>query len=75
MTHGCGYSIKFPYISFISDYGSDIESLSTSLEVTFHVLVDLNAWNWDENSTLSIRFGDPNIGGWEVNTEDLELIK
>lgn len=37
----------------------------TSVNVTFHVLVHLSAWNWNDDSLMTIRFGDPRLGGWD----------
>ena len=46
--------------------GPDVAELnSTSVNVTFHVLVQLSAWNWNDDSLMSIRFGDPRLGGWD----------
>ena len=38
--------------------------LDSSLSVTFHAIVPLSAWNWNDNSLMTIRFGDPKLSGW-----------
>jgi hypothetical protein len=38
-----------------------------SLEVTFHVLVPKNVWNWDNTckSHMHMQFGHPKLGEWK----------
>lgn len=35
-----------------------------SIDVTFHVLVPLEAWNWNTNSHIHIQFGHWKLGNW-----------
>jgi len=36
-----------------------------SIDVTFHVLVPLEAWNWDTKSCILIQFGHQRLGNWK----------
>lgn len=36
-----------------------------SINVTFHVLVPLEAWNWNTNSHIHIQFGHWKLGNWK----------
>ena len=39
--------------------------MDLSVNVTFHALVPLSAWSWnDHHSLMTIRFGDPKLSGW-----------
>lgn len=35
-----------------------------SLEVTFHVLLPTEVWNWGKKSHIHMRFGHPRLGEW-----------
>ena len=52
---------------------SDQGLAMTNVSVTFHVLVQLSAWNWDDKSFMTIRFGDPRLGGWDNDTGILDI--
>ena len=47
----------------------------TSVNVTFHVLAQLSAWNWSDDSLMTIRFGDPRLGGWNKEAGTLVMKK
>lgn len=36
-----------------------------SINVTFHVLVPLEMWNWNANSRIRIQFGHQRLGNWK----------
>ena len=36
----------------------------SSCEITFHVIIPMEAWEWDEHSCMHIRFGKP-LGDWK----------
>jgi hypothetical protein len=38
--------------------------LDSSVNVTFHAVVPLSAWSWNDNSLMTVRFGDPKLSGW-----------
>lgn len=33
-------------------------------KLTFHVIISIEAWGWDEQSCMHIRFGPP-LGNWK----------
>lgn len=35
-----------------------------SIKVTFHVILPLHFWEWDNTSKIGILFGHPGLGGW-----------
>ena len=35
-----------------------------SIEVTFYALVPKDAWKWESNTKMTMRFGDPRLGSW-----------
>ena len=36
-----------------------------SLAVTFHVLLPIKVWNWNDNSHLQLVFGHDKMGKWD----------
>ena len=36
-----------------------------TLEVTFHVLLPKEAWNWSQSSSMHMQFGHPKLGQWK----------
>ena len=41
-----------------------------SIAVTFHVIVPLEVWNWDNKSSIRIRFGHRKLGNWMCDIGD-----
>ena len=35
-----------------------------SIGVTFYALVPKDAWKWESNTKMTMRFGDPRLGSW-----------
>ena len=35
-----------------------------TLKVTFHVLLPKDVWNWDQTSSMHMRFSHPKLGAW-----------
>ena len=45
----------------------------SSIAVTFHALVPLKAWGWDQNTpTLNICFGHKDLGNWNATTTEFK---
>ena len=44
-----------------------------SIAVTFHALVPLAAWEWDDRSKMHIRFGLIELGDWKYNCGDFQM--
>ncbi len=40
------------------------------IKLVFHVIIPKQFWEWDENSFVSLRFGNPELGSWENNYGD-----
>lgn len=40
--------------------------------MTFYALVPKDAWNWDGNTTMTMRFSDPRLGNWNRDIGFLE---
>ena len=43
-----------------------------SIEVTFYALVPKDAWKWESNTKMTMRFGDPQLGNWSRDIVFLE---
>ena len=43
-----------------------------SIAVTFHVLVSKEAWKWDRNTKMTMRFGNKRLGNWMKDIVFLE---
>ena len=39
----------------------------TSMKITFHAILPLAHWEWDDKSHMHIRFGHDKLGNWEVD--------
>jgi hypothetical protein len=46
-----------------------------TLEVTFHVLVPADAWNWGKNSYMCMQFDHPKLGSWHHNAGEFKMIR
>ena len=46
---------------------------NTSVDVTFHTMIQISAWNWNDGCMMTIRFGDPRLGNWANDTKQLSL--
>ena len=44
-----------------------------SVAVTFHVIVPLHHWLWDQSTSIYLRFGDSRLGGWEQDVGVFEI--
>ena len=42
-------------------------SSDRNMKIVFRAIVPLDRWEWDENSEIYIRFGDPCFGNWEYD--------
>ena len=38
-----------------------------NMNIVFRAIVHLDRWEWNENSEIYIRFGDPRFGNWEYD--------
>ena len=47
-------------------------SIDQSIAVTFHALVPKDAWKWESNTKMTMRFGDSRLGKWNKDIVFLE---
>ena len=52
----CSTQEKFP--------GLMAKPPKTAIKMIFHVVVPAKFWEWDETSTMKIRFGNRHLGDW-----------
>ncbi len=36
-----------------------------TVNIVFHAIIPKLFWEWDEKSFVSLRFGNPKLGGWK----------
>ena len=43
------------------------------MKITFHAIVPMACWEWDEKSHIHIRFGHKQLGNWEVDCGQFQI--
>lgn len=46
-----------------------------AVAVTFHVIVPLDYWQWDQSSHIYLRFGHTKLGSWKHDIGNFEIHK
>ena len=46
-----------------------------ALEITFHVLLPLEAWNWNKKSHMHMQFNHPKLGEWRKDAGEFRQIR
>lgn len=46
-----------------------------ALEITFHVLLPLEAWNWNKKSHMHMQFNHPKLGEWQKDAGEFRQIR
>ena len=46
-----------------------------ALEITFHVLLPLEAWNWSKKSHMCMQFNHPKLGEWHRDAGEFKHIR
>jgi hypothetical protein len=42
------------------------------MKLVFHAIIPLPFWEWDDKSSIFMRFGHSKLGDWEVNCGQFE---
>ena len=66
-------SVSFFKLSGTVNQKTEQMALPSSLNITFHVMVQMSAWSWSNDSQMTIRFGNPELGGWVKNAGELAV--
>lgn len=45
------------------------------MKLTFHAIVHLGYWEWDNTSRIHIRFGHEKLGSWEVDCGKFQIAR
>ncbi len=45
-----------------------------TVKLVFHVIIPKQFWEWDEESFVSLRFGNSELGSWEKNCGDFHQL-
>ena len=46
-----------------------------AVTVTFHALLPMQLWKWDERSEVYIRFGSDKLGLWECDCGPMQTVR
>ena len=46
-----------------------------AVTVTFHALLPMQLWKWDERSEVYIRFGSDKLGLWEYDCGPMQTVR
>ena len=49
------------------------DSNEHSVTITFNVIVPLNYWVWEKNSTIHLHFGHEKLGKWKTDIGDFNI--
>ena len=53
--------------------GLECNDPEMSMKLVFHAIIPLQFWDWDEKSSIFMRFGHPKLGDWVADCGQFEV--
>ncbi|XP_064403130.1 E3 ubiquitin-protein ligase RNF213-like isoform X2 [Halichondria panicea] len=60
--------------SATSDLGTVSGNQGATVNLVFHVIIPKQFWEWDDQSYVSLRFGNPELGSWKKDCGDFSQL-